>query len=197
MHPRRTTTPAEPLTLAEALTHLRETGDGGANDEYIEVIITAAREACEARTERTLTTTGWFLQLDGFPSVTSDNPNAAIYLYQPPIIAVQSVQYLNASGTLTTIDPADYVLDAASAPGRLVPAPGKVWPAVQDGAINSVRVAYTAGYGAAADVPKPLRQWMLLAIGDMYENRNGSTERPSIPHDFADNLLNPYRMLGV
>jgi hypothetical protein len=31
----------------------------------------------------------------------------------------------------------------------------------------------------------------------MYENRNGSTERPSIPHDFADNLLNPYRMLGV
>jgi uncharacterized phiE125 gp8 family phage protein len=197
MHPRRTTTPAEPLTLAEALTHLRETGDGGANDEYIEVIITAAREACEARTERTLTTTGWLLQLDGFPSVTSDNPNAAICLYQPPIIAVQSVQYLSASGTLTTIDSADYVLDAASAPGRLVPAPGKVWPAVQDGAINSVRVAYTAGYGAAADVPKPLRQWMLLAIGDMYENRNGSTERPSIPHDFADNLLNPYRMLGV
>jgi uncharacterized phiE125 gp8 family phage protein len=197
MHPRRTTTPAEPLALAEALVHLRETGDGGANDEYIEVIITAAREACEARTERTLTTTGWLLQLDGFPSVTSDNPNAAIYLYQPPIIAVQSVQYLNASGTLTTIDSADYVLDAASAPGRLVPAPGKVWPAVQEGAINAVRVAYTAGYGAAADVPKPLRQWMLLAIGDMYENRNGSTERPSIPHDFADNLLNPYRMLGV
>jgi uncharacterized phiE125 gp8 family phage protein len=195
MFPRRTTTPTEPLTLAEALVHLRETGDGGANDEYIEVIIGAAREACEARTERTLTTTGWLLQLDGFPTVTSDNPNAAIYLYQPPIIAVQSVQYLNASGTLTTIDSADYVLDAASAPGRLVPAPGKVWPAVQEGAINAVRVAYTAGYGA--DVPKPLRQWMLLAIGDMYENRNGSTERPSIPHDFADNLLNSYRMLGV
>ena len=89
MFPRRTTTPTEPLTLAEALTHLRETGDGGANDEYIEVIITAAREACESRTERTLTTTGWLLQLDGFPSVTGENPHAAIYLYQPPIIAVQ------------------------------------------------------------------------------------------------------------
>jgi uncharacterized phiE125 gp8 family phage protein len=197
MFPRRTTTPAESLTLAEALTHLRETGDSGANDGSIEGLITTARETCEDRTERTLTTTGWLLQLDGFPSVTGDNPHAAIYLYKPPIIAVQSVQYLNESGTLTTLSPADYVLDASSEPGRLVPAPGKVWPAVQHGAINSVRVAYTAGYGAAAAVPKPLRQWMLLAIGDMYENRNASTERPTVPHDFAKNMLSPYLMLGI
>jgi uncharacterized phiE125 gp8 family phage protein len=196
MFPRRTTTPTEPLTLAEALTHLRETGDSGANDEYIGVLIATAREACEARTERTLTTTGWLLQLDGFPSVTSDNPHAAIYLYQPPIIAVQSVQHLNESGTLTTLSPADYVLDAASAPGRLVPAPGKVWPAVQEGAINSVRVAYTAGYGTADDVPKPLVAWIKTMLTDLYENRNGSSDRKAVAHDHVDNLLNTFLMMG-
>ena len=59
-------------------------------------------------------------------------------------------------------------------------------------------VTYTAGYGAAAaDVPAPLKQWMLLAIGDMYEMRNASGDKPAVKHDFVDHLLNPYRLLGI
>lgn len=188
--PRRTAAPSvEPITLAEALAHLKEESDSAANDDYIEALIGVAREACEERTERTLITTTWRLTLDAFPD--------AIVLLRPPVIQVTSVQYFDTDGQLQTLDPADYLLDKVSEPGYLVPGVDKAWPDTQD-RINAVTVDYTAGYGAtAADVPKPLKQWMLLVIGDLYANRNASAERPAVRQDFADALLQPYRMLGI
>jgi uncharacterized phiE125 gp8 family phage protein len=184
--PRRAGSPlAEPVTLAEALTHLRETGDGGANDTYISSLITVARTTCEERTERTLITTPWSLKLDAFPDT--------IELARPPLIAVQSLQYLDEAGALQTLDSADYVLDVQSEPGYLVPAPEASWPAVQAGAIATVRVRYTAGYGpTGASVPAPLRHWILCALTFLYENRVGE-----LPEGFADGLLGTYRVIGV
>jgi uncharacterized phiE125 gp8 family phage protein len=79
-----------------------------------------------------------------------------------------------------------------------VPAFGKQFPATRD-EINSVIVTYTAGYGAtAADVPAPLKQWILLAIGDMYDqSRSLSSERAMVPGKFVDSLLDPYRFFGL
>jgi len=191
--PRRAGAPvAEPVTLAQALHHLREIADGAENDVYITGLIAAAREACEDRTERTLISTPWRLTLDGFPAT------GAIELRQPPIIGVTSVQFRDADGILQTLAPADYVVDTASEPGYIVPGPGLTWPETQADTINTVVITYTAGYGAtAADVPAPLKHWMLLAIGDMYETRNASGEKPQVKHDFVDHLLNPYRLLGI
>lgn len=178
---------AEPLTLPEVLTHLRE--DAGVQDAYLTALISVAREACEDRTERTLIETPLLLTLDGFPEV--------IELRRPPVLSVQSVSYIDPAGVQQTLDPADYLLDRVSEPGYLVPAPGKAWPETQDH-INAVTVTYKAGYGgAAADVPRPLRQWMLLAIGDMYAMRNASSEKPRVPNEFADALLSPYRIWGL
>jgi hypothetical protein len=59
-------------------------------------------------------------------------------------------------------------------------------------------ITYTAGYGpAAADVPAPIKSWLLLAIGDMYANRQRSAERPQVPQGFADSLLDPYRIYAL
>jgi uncharacterized phiE125 gp8 family phage protein len=188
--PRRAGTPvAEPITLADALTHLRETADGGANDAYITSLITVARMACEDRTERTLITTPLVLLLDGFPT--------AIELARPPVIAVSALRYLDTAGVWQTVSNADYLVDAASEPGWLVPGPDKAWPTPMY-RVNSVSVEYTAGYGATpADVPAPLKHWILLAISEMYENRSASAERPAVRNEFADYLLAPYRILGV
>ena len=189
MFPRPTASPvAEPITLAEALIHLRETGDGGANDEYIEVMVTVARTACEERTGRTLISTPFVLKLDAFPD--------EIELLKPPTIAVQAVKYLDESGTLQTLSSSLYTVDTARQPARIVPAYGEEWPATLD-TINAVTVEFTAGYGnTSASVPAPLRHWILLAIGEMYENRNASAERPAIRSQFVDHLLDPYIVLG-
>jgi uncharacterized phiE125 gp8 family phage protein len=188
-YPRRTGEPVvEPITLAEALYHLKEDADGSLNDGYVNTLITVARMACEDRTERTLVSTAWRLTLDAFPS--------AIELHQPPIISVESVEYTDEDGATQTLDPSDYKLDAVSVPGYIVPAFGKSWPATRN-EVNAVRVNYTAGYGATAEsVPKPLIQWMFLAIGDMYTNRNASSDRPAVKHNFVDSLLDPYKVMG-
>jgi uncharacterized phiE125 gp8 family phage protein len=188
--PRRAAQPAvEPLTLAETLVHLRADSDSGANDAYVSSLIKAARQTCEDRIERTLVSTLWRLKLDGFPD--------AVRLFNPPVIAVQAIRYLDESGVEQSMNLQDVSVDSASEPGWLVPAPNHTWPATQSGAINAVTIEYTAGYGATAEsVPAPLKQWMLLAIGSMYNTRNADGERPQIGHDFADALLAPYRIIG-
>ena len=141
--------------------------DDTAEDALITALISAARETCEDRIEGTIPVTGWRLTLDAFPD--------AIKLPRGPVASVESVKYLDAAG------------------GYIVPAYGKSWPDTR-GQINAVTVEYTAGSAAA---PHALKAWMLLAIGEMFANREASAERPAVAHGFADRLLDPFRVWGV
>ena len=191
------TAAAEPVTLSDALAHLREVSDGGTNDALVTSLIKSAREACEARTGRVLIVTPFVLTLPSWPRADSTNPLGMIDLKIAPLVAVQSVQYLDEDGALQTLASDQYKVYTHLSTGMIGPAYGVSWPSVQGDVLDGVRVAFTAGYGAtAATVPTPLRQWILLAIGDMYENRNASAERPVIGSQFADHLLDPYVILG-
>lgn len=185
---KRLTNPAtEPVSLAEAKRHLRV--DSNDDDDYITSLISVARTAAEDRTERTLITTTWKLTIDAFPS--------AIILPMPRIQAVSTVIYNSTANVPTALASTDWFLDAESEPGWLVPAVDKAWP--QTLGINAVTVTYTAGYGSsAADVPMPIKQWILLAVGDLYDQyRALSSDKPAVPQHFADALLDPYRFFGV
>ena len=185
--PRCTTAPtAEPLDLPQALAHLRV--DDAYSNDYVTTLITAARQQAEDRTERALMPSTWALRLPAFP--TADG--GSIELLRPPLISVASVQYLDAAGTLQTVSPAAYLVDVQSQPGRLLPLSGS-WPATANHP-QAVTITYTAGYANAAAVPAPIKQWMLLAIGDMFATRERSAERPKVPQGFADGLLDPYRI---
>ena len=183
MNPKRITTPTEPVTLDEAKLHLRV--DGADENALISAMISAARESCEDRIEGTIPVTGWRLTLDAFPD--------AINLPRAPIASVESVKYLDAGGVQQTLSALDYLVDTVSTPGYIVPAYGKAWPETRE-QINAVEVEYTAG---SATTPAALKAWMLLAIGDMYANREASAERPAVAHGFADRLLDPFRVWGV
>ena len=183
MNPKRTTTPTEPVTLDEAKLHLRV--DGTDENALISAMISAARESCEDRIEGAIPVTGWKLTLDAFPD--------AIRLPRAPIASVESVKYLDADGVQQTLSALDYLVDTVSTPGYIVPAYGKAWPETRD-QINAVEVEYTAGGAAPAHA---IKAWMLLAIGDMYANREASSDRPAVAHGFADRLLDPFRVWGV
>lgn len=172
---------AEPFELAAVKVHLHETLTDTDNDALITRLIKVARQAAEERTERTLLATTWQIQLDAFPCV--------IQLERPPVVAVAWLKYIDAAGVLQTLDPAAYQVDIAKAPGRIAPAYGYHWPQTRAQTFGAVTVQYTAGYANVAAIPEQIRHWILLAITEMYENRNRSAERPTVPNEFADSLL--------
>lgn len=177
----------EPVTLAEARTHLRVDSDVS-EDAYITALITVARVFCETRVGRVLNTSTMLLSLDEFTD--------PVRVPVGPLIGVTSIKYDDATtGTETTADPLTYRVDTAGA--RITPAFNTDWPAPR-AQTNAIRIAYTAGYGAAAaNVPAPLKQWILLAVGDMFERRTRSQQDgfkfPALPQDFADALLDGYK----
>lgn len=177
----------EPVTLAEAKAHLRVTHAG--DDALITALVSAAREQCEHILGRALIEQTWELTLDAFPD--------AIRLDHPPIASVTSLSYVDPAGTTQVWPAPNYYLDKASEPGWITPAYGGSWPDVRDQA-NAVIVRYVAGYGAAAAaVPLAIRQWLLLAIGSLYETRERDDAQRKLPHDFVGGLLDRYRMLHV
>jgi uncharacterized phiE125 gp8 family phage protein len=180
----------EPVSLAEARAHLRAATT--AEDALITSLITAARQACEDRLQRTLLQTDWELTLDAFP--------CAIPLRMPSVMSVQSVQYVDEDGATQTLSPSSYQVDTKSEPGWIVPAYGYAWPTTRE-QINAVTVAYRCGYGTtAAAVPGPLKSWILLMVGSLYENRESFAVAQgivSVELGFADRLLDTYRVWAI
>jgi uncharacterized phiE125 gp8 family phage protein len=177
----------EPVTLAEAKLHLKV--DDDAEDTLITSFIAAARAQCEHILGRSLITQTWELVLDSFPA-------GSIELFNPAIISVTSVKYIDALTNLeVTLTANQYVLDKDSEPGWIDAAIGVSWP--ETALIsNAVRVRYTAGYGAAGDVPESIKQWIKMAIGVWFKNREASVESAitTLPHDFYGALLDRYRI---
>ena len=177
---------SEPLDIATAKLHCRV--DGTDEDALITALIVAAREQAEHETGRALVTQTWELVHDAFPE--------AFALRKAPIQSVTSLKYLDSTtGAEQTLDPADYLLDKDSEPGYVVPAYGKAWPATWP-VPNAVRCRYVCGYGNAAAVPQAIKQWMLLAIGTMYSQRETliAGQAISLPDRFWSGLLDPYRL---
>lgn len=184
----------EPVTLDEAKAHLRVTDN--AEDAYISALIMAARLEAENRLQRTLIETTYRVTIDDFPD--------EVELPMPRVLAVSEVRYVDVAGAEQVFAPASYSLDNVREPGWLVPVFGGTWPATRD-QINAVRVTYTAGYLAGgsdpqkrAAVPMPIRQWILLCVGQMYELRE-RTVTGMVVHElkFADALLDTYRVITL
>lgn len=180
----------EPVTLDEAKAHLNVFESS--RDSYIATLISVARQACEGQLGRTLIETTWDLTLDAFPD--------AIPLRMPRVVSVSSVKYIDATGVQQTLSPSSYQVDDRSEPGWIVPAYGYTWPISRD-QVNAVTVTYVAGYGPdATTVPAPIKAWILLMVGSLFENRETEIATPGIvvaALGFAPRLLDPYRILEI
>ncbi len=182
----------EPVTLADAKVHCDIPASDTTRDTLVTTLITVARTTCEERLQRTLIQTDWELTLDEFP--------CAIPLRMPRVISVQSVTYMDTAGATQTLNPTDYTVDSKSEPGWIVPAYGKSWPNTRN-QINAVTVAYRCGYGTDATlVPAPIKQWILLAIRELYDNPASTVVAQGVVQlemGFADRLLDTYRLWTV
>lgn len=154
---------AEPVTLPDVKAHLRLTISD--DDAYLTALITAARRALESRYGLCLMRQAWALFADGWPG------DGVFALPLWPVLSVDGLTSFGDDDTPATIDPAHYVLDAASRPARLALRQGRVF-APPGRRINGLKLAFTAGFGAdASAVPGEIRQALLATIADWYQNR--------------------------
>jgi uncharacterized phiE125 gp8 family phage protein len=167
------TTPpaAEPVSLAEAKTHLRVTHAD--DDAYIARLIVAARRAVEQATSLRLVTQGWSLFADRWP----DCP--ALPLQLAPVTAIGDIITYGVDDTPGALDPAHYYLDHVSRPARAVLRDGRT-PPRGGRPVNAIEVRFTAGFGAASAVPEDLRQAILLAVAHWFDHR-GDGEGGALP----------------
>lgn len=177
-----------PVQLGDLKTSLRVVDDlsnpdgttYSSDDAALAMYLAAALDHIETETRQQLLTRSFTRTLDGFPgqhSFERRHPIAfdrdgrqTITLPKPPLQRVSTVQYLDATGTLQTLSPSSYVVDASQKPGRIVLRPGYSWPAT-DGSAGCVQISFTAGYDGAADCPNILKQSILLLAGTWYEFR--------------------------
>lgn len=178
------TAPAElPVSLAEA--KLAVTEEGTAWDSaFNDIWIPAATSQAEGRTGRALVTQTWKLTLEAFPC-------GAVALPYPPLQSVSSIKYLDPDGALQTLADSEYQVVNDELIGFVQPAYGKSWPSTRTYP-GAIQIEFIAGFGAAADVPRDIKNWILMAVSTWYRQREGlvtGTIVNDLPRDFFAALL--------
>lgn len=202
------------VTIADntTTTYLDNTADAGlgagapavntTDDGLLALLVTSARQNAEQQLNRYLVTQTVDRYLDEFPWCSSDVYDREAYeIRLPPLQAVTGITYVDLDGNTQTLDPAQYIVDANAKPARVGPAYGLFWPPARHQRA-SIRVRFTAGYGAAAAVPACVKQWMLLAIKTSWDNRDGLVvgERGQVlmpTYSYVDALLEPEQVQMV
>jgi uncharacterized phiE125 gp8 family phage protein len=152
----------EPITLIEAKAQAKVRHNN--EDDWFNDKIAAAREHVEdAELWRTLITTAWTMYLDSFPD--------EIRVPMPPLQSVTSLKYYDTDNVQQTLVlDTDYEVDASSEPARIKPYYGTTWPATRT-KMNAVELKFSAGYGAASDVPRSIRHAIAMIVAHWCINR--------------------------
>jgi len=190
------------VTLAEVRDFLRI---GTTSDDYMLVsFIKSAESYAENYMKRSINKQQWELRLDEFPDL--DENVTDIELPRPPLTTVTSevvVSYIKDTtlGDTTSLASTVYTVDYYSEPGIIYPAYDNEWPTPRE-IKNAVRITFYSGYSTPANVPEPIKQWVKLRVGSMYENREslmvGTGNFVSeLPHSYVDGLLDEFVVQSV
>lgn len=155
--------------------------DDNALDVSIGIALSALTAEAEHITGRVLVNRQMRVTLDWFPD--------AIRLASPTF-SVEAVRFLDATGQMQTLDPADYYVDKTSKPGYIVPAPGRSWP-ITFPRVNAVIVEFTAGYGPTDEtVPFEAKHYVLARLQQQFDPTSKVTKADLV------GLLDSLRVYG-
>ncbi len=163
----------EPVTTAEAKTHLRVTQSN--DDTYIDGLVIVARKNVETRTGFRLFDQTTELRGDAFDSVGLVKPlnRAILSLGTAPIIAVTSIKYDDLDDTEQTLLSSKYWTDLLSVPARVQTK--TFWPATKS-KIGAVRIQLNTGWADVDDIPEHFKLAVKMLIAHWYFNRTAVDE---------------------
>lgn len=188
-------TPAqsEPVTITEAIDHLRES-----DDSLVSLYLRSATESIEEEL------IGRVLMQQTFEYHLEDwcLDDDYITLPKAPLVSIVSIKYDDLNEVEQTLPTTQYQLDTVSKPGR-VRFVGVTLPEVFDKPFP-IRIRYVAGYGSPTSdadqqrllVPFPLKAAILMRLGQLWENRQEEITG-SITAKFSvsvERMIAPYRL---
>jgi len=156
----------EPVTLATAQEHLRNTDDQELGS--IRQKLKAATDFCQRRISghRQFMPATYELVLEDFPGADRDEE---IELPRPPLQSVTHIKYYDDDGTLQTVSTGDYnVITPSDDPGYVEPAFGETWPTTRSRS-DAVTVRFSAGYASRAKVPETIKEAILLKLEHLWD----------------------------
>lgn len=111
-----------------------------------------------------------------FPYPFLTDAAAPFQIPMPPLASVQSVTYVDDTGTMQTVDPSVYqVVNSDVDFGMIAQAFGQSWP-VFTPKNRAVAVNFTAGYADAAHVPAPIIRGIRFLANAFFMNRTPTFE---------------------
>lgn len=170
------------VTLLDAKAHLRvlESDD----DLYIQDLLDAAEAQAEDITSRYLSEkSSEFFLLE---------KQEIFELPKSPLVAVDTIEYFSdASEQYEVLDASFYSVNATREPAQV-----KLDLSIEMNidAFHPLKVSYRAGYAA---LPAPLKQWILMRVATMYENREEIVVGPGVANvqsNYNDFLISKYRV---
>jgi len=156
-----------PVDLKRVKQHLNIELGNTRDDDELEFLLQMATDEVEQRLRRRLITQTWYFYLFDWPD------DDYIKLPFGQLQSVTAVKYTDTDGDESTFSAADYYdVDTDSDPGRIVLKYGENWPTETLQPKLPIEIEFVCGYGDDdADVPKPIRQAILLLIANDFENR--------------------------
>lgn len=173
---------SEPLTVAEAMPHIRVTSASEAS--LIAGYISAARLWVENEISTSLGARTAYLYLDYFP-------DDEIEWHFPPLNSVTSLQYVDSDGTTQTLSSSLYRVSTARRPPIIKPVYGQIWPVTYVGA-NAVTITASVGYTTPSSVPECAKQAIRYLTAMYFENREPMEEDLRV----VKRTLDPIRWRG-
>lgn len=110
-----------------------------------------------------------------------------------PDVSEFTVKYLDENGDEQTVADGNFRLADTHSGPWVYPIPTWTGPTLLDGHHAPISVTYTAGFGAASDVPQALKNAISMHVGTMYDNSNSHSEKtPEMNHHYYQ-LISNYR----
>lgn len=169
--PVRVTPPAElPVSAEEAKRHLRVSHSDEDADITDKLKSAVNRlDGYDGLLRRCLITQTWRQDYTCWPR------NSLVRLPLCDVQSIVSVKYSDAADAEQTVDPSLYQVHHDAGGSFVWFRAAFTYPSLYDDRLDPVRITFKVGYGdASGDVPEDLRSAVLLILGDLYENREGT-----------------------
>jgi len=176
---------SEPVSLQEALEHLRWELD--TEHDLIERLIKSAREYVEQQIQRLIIQR----TLIGYADCFEDRMEL-----KPDLVSVASVKYQDATDTQQTLDSSVYKVNPHKLVGEFKLKSGQSWPSTFNDDLV-VEVEFTAGMATNnEDASHDIKAAILLIVGTLFENRESIVAGISVEEMplSVNMLLEPYRI---